>query len=284
MKTIKIGGVPEYFNLPILLAIENNEFQKIGVDLVWRDVPEGTGAMSQYLASKELDLAVILTEGIVKSIIEGNPSKIIRSYVESPLIWGVHVPASETVTDISALEGKRFAISRYGSGSNLMAVLMAQNLGWDTGNLKFEVVNNLNGAREAFKQKRADIFLWEKYTTQPLVDHGEFKRIHHYPTPWPCFVIASNNYAYQQYSKEIENLLKIIFFYCKKMKADESSVQQIMERYSLKTDMVIESLAALEYADNSKIKEKTINHIFISLNSVGAVKKIATPLKDVFLP
>ena len=35
----------------------------------------------------ETDIAVILTEGIIKDIAAGNPSKIVQVYVQSPLIW-----------------------------------------------------------------------------------------------------------------------------------------------------------------------------------------------------
>ena len=45
MKIIKIAGVPEHFNLPWHLAIENNEFESQNIDLEWTDVPEGTGKM-----------------------------------------------------------------------------------------------------------------------------------------------------------------------------------------------------------------------------------------------
>ncbi|MEP3090154.1 MAG: ABC transporter substrate-binding protein, partial [Nonlabens ulvanivorans] len=42
MTTIKIGGVPEHFNLPWHFAIEDGAFEKEGIDLQWQDVPEGT--------------------------------------------------------------------------------------------------------------------------------------------------------------------------------------------------------------------------------------------------
>jgi hypothetical protein len=41
------------------------------------------------LRDGETDIAVILTEGIVKDI-AGNQVKV-QVYVESPLIWGIHV-------------------------------------------------------------------------------------------------------------------------------------------------------------------------------------------------
>ena len=81
MKTVKIIGVPEHFNLPWHLAIEEGAFEERGIQLEWTDIPEGTGKMSQMLKDGETDLAIILTEGIVKSITEGNPVKIIQEYI-----------------------------------------------------------------------------------------------------------------------------------------------------------------------------------------------------------
>ena len=71
MITIKIAGVPEHFNLPWHLAIDDGYFTDRGIDLQWMDVPEGTGRMCKMLRESETDMAVILTEGIVKDIIEG---------------------------------------------------------------------------------------------------------------------------------------------------------------------------------------------------------------------
>ena len=45
MKNIKIGGVPEHFNLPWHLALEEGLFEKADVSVEWIEFPEGTGAM-----------------------------------------------------------------------------------------------------------------------------------------------------------------------------------------------------------------------------------------------
>lgn len=88
MTKIRIGGVPEHFNLPWHLAIEDGMFASQGIELEWIDFPEGTGAMNKALRDKEIDLAVILTGGIIKDIAAGNPSKILQLFVSSPLQWG----------------------------------------------------------------------------------------------------------------------------------------------------------------------------------------------------
>ena len=144
MKTIKIAGVPEHFNLPWHLCIENNEFKAVGIDLQWTDIPEGTGKMCQMLRDGETDIAVILSEGIIKDIVAGNPCKIVQVYVKSPLIWGIHVSAKSKYHSIADLEYTKVAISRYGSGSQLMAYVNADNQGWDSEKLQFEIVNTID--------------------------------------------------------------------------------------------------------------------------------------------
>ncbi len=163
MKTINIGGVPEHFNLAWYLTLKNGEYKEEGINLRWKDYFGGTGAMCKALREKEIDLAVILTEGIVKDIIAGNKSKIVQTFVQSPLIWGIHVAHDSPYQTIEDLKGKKAAISRYGSGSHLMAYINAQNNSWDLDHdLKFEVIKNLDGAVEGLTNSDADYFLWEK--------------------------------------------------------------------------------------------------------------------------
>jgi hypothetical protein len=52
--------------LPWHLAIKDGDFENENIDLQWTSVPEGTGKMCQMLRDGETDIAVILTEGIVK--------------------------------------------------------------------------------------------------------------------------------------------------------------------------------------------------------------------------
>ena len=91
MVDLKIGGVPEHFNYPWYLTLKNKEYQKHGINLRWKDYHGGTGEMCNALRTGETDIAIILTEGIIKDIIDGNPSSIVQTFVESPLIWGIHV-------------------------------------------------------------------------------------------------------------------------------------------------------------------------------------------------
>ena len=210
MTTIKIAGVPEHFNLPWHLAIENSDFNANEINLQWTDIPEGTGKLCQMLRNGETDIAVILTEGIIKDIAAGNASKIVQIYVESSLIWGIHVAAKSNYYELSDLENKKVAISRLGSGSQLMAFVNANNQGWKSDSLTFEIVNTIDGAVAALTNGTADYFMWERFMTKPLVDSGVFRKIGDCPTPWPCFVIAVRDEILNKHPKIVSKILEII--------------------------------------------------------------------------
>ncbi|WP_426063817.1 substrate-binding domain-containing protein [Flavobacterium sp. DSP2-3-1] len=265
MKTIKIAGVPEHFNLPWHLAIENEDFEKENIDLRWTDVPEGTGKMCQMLRDGETDIAVILTEGIVKDIVAGNPSKIVQVYVESPLIWGIHVAAHSNFKTLSDLENKKVAISRLGSGSQLMAYVNADNQGWKTDNLQFEIVNTIDGAVEALSNGTADYFMWERFMTKPLVDKGIFRRIADCPTPWPCFVIAVREEVLENNPVLISKILAIINQTTEEFKDIPSIEKTLALRYHQKIEDIQEWLSLTHWSQKSlsvEMLNKVQNQLF----------------------
>ena len=56
--TVRVGGVPEHFNLPWRLAIENGAFADLDVSVEWTDFPGGTGAIMNALAAGDIDAHV----------------------------------------------------------------------------------------------------------------------------------------------------------------------------------------------------------------------------------
>src|SRR4029079_6392690 len=169
MTLLRIGGVPEHFNLPWHIALDGGAARAARVEVQWQDFPDGSGAMAQALREQRLDVAMLLTEGAVAGIAAGG-FKIVSLYTESPLLWGIHVPASSRFRTVAHLAGARYAISRKGSGAHLMAAVHAREQGWPADELDLVLVRNLAGAIEAFASGAADVFFWEKFMTKPLVD------------------------------------------------------------------------------------------------------------------
>ncbi len=56
-----------------------------------------------------------------------------------------------------------------------MAHVMAEEQQWNSADLSFEVVHTLSGAVKALKNGDADYFMWEHFTTKPLVQEGVFE-------------------------------------------------------------------------------------------------------------
>ncbi|RDK85191.1 substrate-binding domain-containing protein [Marinirhabdus gelatinilytica] len=274
MKKIKIGGVPEHFNLPWYITLKNKEYHEHDINLRWIDYHGGTGQMNKALREGEIDMAVILTEGIIRDIVNGNPSKIVQGFVQSPLLWGIHVAENSRYENISDLKGTDAAISRFGSGSHLMAYVNAENQGWDLEkDLNFEVIKNLEGALEELPKGNGDYFMWEKFTTKPYVDNGPFRRVGECPTPWPCFVIAVRDQVLRDDAYNVNTILEIINRTTSEFKDIPSIDRMISNRYNQQLDDVQEWLSLTEWsqqqltsAEIERVQEKLLQLELIEKN------------------
>jgi ABC-type nitrate/sulfonate/bicarbonate transport system substrate-binding protein len=274
MKQVNIGGVPEHFNLAWYLTLKDGEYKEQGINLRWQDYYDGTGAMCKGLRNGDIDIAVILTEGIIKDIIDGNPSKIVQTFVQTPLNWGIHVAHDSKYQTIEDLKGTKAAISRYGSGSHLMAYINAENNNWDLEkDLNFEVIKNLDGAVEGLTNGVADYFLWEKFTTKPIVDDGVFRRIGNCPSPWPCFVIAVREEFIEHHAEDLKTILNIINNTTEDFKNIPSIDKTIANRYEQKLDDVQEWLSITEWSQEL-IDKKTVMNVQKELFALNIIPEI----------
>jgi len=271
MTNLTIGGVPEHFNYPWYLTLKNKEYTKDNINLRWKDFPGGTGQMAAALRNGDIDIAIILTEGIIKDIGEGNPSKIVQTFVKSPLIWGIHVGYNSSFNTVEDLEYATIAISRYGSGSHLMAIVNAYNNGWNINTLKFKVVGDLQGGIDALSNEEADYFMWEHFTTKPLVDNQIFRRIEDCPTPWPCFVIAVRNEVLEKNPTEIRAVLNTINKRTRNFKETPEIDKVLAHRYEQQLEDIQQWLSITEWENKNPMSEKLIDEIQNKMIDYGVI-------------
>ncbi len=273
LQKIRIGGVPEHFNLPIHLAKEEGEFAKRGVDLEWVDFRGGTGQMTKALRDKEVDVCLLLTEGIVKDIIDGNQSKIISGYINTPLIWGIHTGVNNPLEHHNQIYDKQYAISRFGSGSHLMAIVDAVENEKTIDQSQFSVIKNLDGALESLTKEETDVFYWEKYTTKPYVTKGILKRVGQFVTPWPCFMIAATNDILKEAPDSIIRMLRTIHDRCDQFMQTEESIALVAERYNQHPADVKKWFHKTEWAIHGWVSDVMLNNVIYNLreaNIIGA--------------
>ncbi len=273
MQTIRLGGVPEHFNMPVHLAIAQNLFSNKDIDVQWVEFPDGTGAMNKALRAGKIDLAIILTEGITRDIANGNPSKIIQNYVSSPLSWGVHVDAKSDFKTIDDLEGKRVAISRMGSGSHIMAYVQALKKGWDTTNLQLVEIGTVDKAIEALANGKADYFMWEHFTTKPLVDKGIFRNVGDFPTPWSSFVIAATDVFIANQKESIGVFLQVLNAVTAQFKEIGGIERTVAENYGQKIEDVQIWLSGTTWSQE-QISEEEIKIVQNRLLELKMIEKL----------
>ncbi|QVY65480.1 substrate-binding domain-containing protein [Polaribacter sp. Q13] len=286
MTNLNVGGVPEHFNYPWYLTLKNKAYKKQDINLRWQDFPGGTGQMCKALRAGDVDIAIVLTEGIIKDIADGNPSKIVQTFVKSPLIWGIHVGAKSSFKNIEDLEHATIAISRFGSGSHLMAIVNAYNQGWNIANLKFKVIGNLQGGIDALTNGEADYFMWEHFTTKPLVDNGTFRRIDDCPTPWPCFVIAVRNEVLENNFEEVKKVLDIINDETKDFKKSKMIDVILAERYEQQLEDIQQWLKITEWNDGKPITKNLITRIqnkMVQFNVIDEKKNSSDFIKNMYI-
>lgn len=272
MKKVNIGGVPEHFNMPWHYALAKGYFKDAGIDLVWNDYRSGSAPLAQDMHNGTLDLSVILTESIINSIMVGNNnSRIVSFYVDSPLVWGIHTAKNGPVKTIDYIGGKKYAISRFGSGSHLMALVYACSHGFRIKQDQFVVVNNLHGAVEALSKGEADIFFWEEFTTKPWVDNNTFRLIGECPTPWPCFTIAGNLDFLKENKQTVDTIIYIIQQSAEEFRNLPDAVEIIAERYHQRVADVYTWITGVSWSKSKEVLVKDIKNVIDCLSNTGEI-------------
>ncbi|MGB1315287.1 MAG: substrate-binding domain-containing protein [Chitinophagales bacterium] len=270
---LRIGGVPEHFNLPWHLAIENQLFDKENIEVEWITFKGGTGQMTKALRNNEVDVCILLTEGIVADIINGNPSKIISKYLTTPLIWGVYAGANSKINYYGEIYKEKYAISRFGSGSHLMPIVDANSKGHTLKTEQFEIVKNLDGALNSLTKNETNAFYWEKYTTKPYVDNGTLKHLGEYITPWPCFMLAATDKIIAEQNETLKKMLDVIHFTAKQFMHSTTAIQDVSKRYHQKIEDVEQWFYSTEWCTNDIVSKKMLMNVVHTLNYANIIDK-----------
>lgn len=278
MRIVRVGGVEEPFNLPWLLAFEDNAFASLGVEVTFSNYAGGTGALVGALENRMIDLATVLTEGGVTAIGRGSDIRLHSAFVNSPLRWGIHLAAKAKQSKLDELEGKKFAISRFGSGSELMAYELAEKQGWTLKDKQFVVVGGLAGALEALPKRKAHIFLWERFVTAPHIKTGVFKRIGEMPTPWPSFYTAARPGLLDAERDLIDEIVAIMLTYAARLTADpEGTVDQIVDRYGMARRDARTWLDDLEWPTQVEVDQPVLRNVAERMVELGRIDAMIEP-------
>lgn len=272
MKKLTVAGVPEHFNLPWHLAIDQGIFQELGVDLRWQDFSDGTGAMMRAAANQEVDIALVLTEGAIAHITQNQSTRMVGTWVESPLVWGVH-SGPHTKKGPHYPHDGRVAISRYGSGSHLMPLVHAHQASYDQP-LQFVEIGNLPSALQAFEEDRVDTFYWERTMTVPQVQAGQLVLDGDFQAPWPAFVGVRAGGPEEANDDAWATVLLAMGAFMPKLLADpEAFLAQVSQKYDLPAEETQTWFERTAWAPKLDVDAEAIGRAQEALLHAGAIEK-----------
>ncbi|KAG2173040.1 hypothetical protein INT44_007013 [Umbelopsis vinacea] len=276
-------SVPEHFSTPLHMSNENGYFTEAGVEVQLVCCPGGTGEMTSKLKDGSINLAVALTEGLTAGIANGQDwYKIVGTYVSAPLCWALSAGTNSKHDSIATLNHTDVAISRFGSGSHIMAFVLADQQGWLAPNVKenppftFTALSNFKAMRDAVNAGTSDYFMWETFTTKPYHDSGEIKRIGQITPPWPAFCFAASTSLLEEDSEGVKKALAAInkatkLFIAQK---DKESVEHIMRILDYQEVDVREWFKTVRYQDNLRdVSRKAFDVTVETLIKAGVIEK-----------
>lgn len=270
--TWRVGGVREPFNLPWILAAEERALAHLDLELEFVDFAGGTGALVAAIEDGSVDLATLLTEGAVTAVCRGRGVRLHSAFTETPLVWGVHVAAGATERHIDQLADRRFAISRFGSGSELMAYVLAGQRGWELDPEQFVVVGGLDGALEALPGGGAEIFLWERFVTAPFVRRGAFRRLDDLVADWPAFYTAGRPSLIDTDRTLVDKVVEIVLDRAAALAADpDAAVAQITGRYDMSDDDVRAWLRQVRWATAPAVDRDMLASTMDTMAELGRI-------------
>lgn len=272
---LRVAVVPEHFSIPFTIAQDKGIFKKYDLDVQIKEFPRGTGSMCKALADSEIEVAVALTEGLVSDKINHNTNySIAASYVTSPLNWGIVANEKSSLSSVEELKGKTFGISRFGSGSHIMAYLLAKEHKWDLDQLKFSVKGGLEDLLKGIEDFSTDSFLWEKFMLKHYVLDKKLKYIGNIVTPWSCFCIAIRNDILTSYNKELKTFLLAIQEACLHFKVERlESLEMIQKKCKLDKDDSSSWFSTVEFSKDGSLSKKMLLNTMDILEQCGVVKK-----------
>ncbi len=251
------------------MAIERDEFQQHGVDLLWTYYPGGTGAMTKALAEGELDLAILLTEGFVLAANNGLSARIVKVYIDSPLVWGIHSGATSATQSIYDATKKKYAISRFGSGSHLMAMIHAEQRGEKIEEEDFVVINSLEGAIESLTKNETQVFYWEKMMTKKHVESGEVKMIGEFSAPWSSFLIVATEKSLTEKKEEIHKALELINMESMDFKNSIYAPIELQKRFQMSNTDIANWMGSTVWNTDFTIRRRGLENAIEALSRIN---------------
>ena len=115
--------------------------------------------------------------------------------------------------------------------------------------------------------------MWEKFTTKPYVDGGEFARIGECVTPWPCFLVAASDAALAAQGDAIVAALRVVREEAARLRKAPDLVAVISKMYGLAEADVAEWLGTVAWESEAAVSHAMLARVMDTLADVGVLER-----------
>jgi len=155
-----------------------------------------------------------------------------------------------------------------------MAFVTALQQGWPTGNLKFQINNDIRGLIDSVNDGSTSAFMWEWFTTKPFADAGEVRFIGSVPTPWPSWMIAAHptRAPHDRVRLFLKGLTSYVREFNSKEKRAGDNIEFIKSKFGYPVEDIEAWLKTVGYPEDcSVIPSKVIAETLSVLEKAGVV-------------
>jgi hypothetical protein len=154
----------------------------------------------------------------------------------------------------------------------LMALVLAGREGWDPSSLTFHTVGNMYGAKNAMDAGDEGIFLWEKYTTAPMVKNGTMKLIGEVPSPWPCFVLVATEKALKEFGTLIYELRDRVYQISERLMQEADTIDALASSYELDKNDITHWRAQTKWCTTASVSRAELDRAMDTMQELGILK------------
>jgi hypothetical protein len=152
-----------------------------------------------------------------------------------------------------------------------MSLALALAQGWPVAAQRFVVVGDLNGALAAFREDRVDVFLWERFTTEPAVAAGSLRRLDDFVAPWPAWTLCARRAVWEKRGGDVMRLFAEVTSAAARLRRDPARASLIAGRYGLREAAVEAWLERTEWVDGPVAPEPALAAARRMLEAAGAL-------------
>jgi sulfonate transport system substrate-binding protein len=201
----------------------------------------------------------------------------------------VYVKTGGAIKKLADLKDCKFAISRWGSGSELMTFLLAEReqWKWNAGRedaTRFVVAGTFEKMIDAVVRGDASAFIWNYSMTQPMCDGGSIVNCGEIYTPWPCFVTAVRDDVWARDRARVTAILSTVAISAMLFENNAFATDLVAHRFGMRKETAAIWFASVKWAVAERPAEAVIDAVVKHMHRLNRLSKAKSARKLLVAP